>query len=54
MKRKQLKNALAAGLRIKAAAARDLLAAAEIDPRRRAETLTLEEWGQLTRTIANF
>ena len=38
MKRKQLKNALSGGLRIKAAAARDLLRAADIDPRRRAET----------------
>ena len=52
MKRKQLKNALAGGLQIKASTARELLAAAKIDPQRRAETLTLEEWGQLTRTIA--
>ena len=54
MKRKQLKNALAAGLQIKAGRARDLLMAASIDPRRRAETLTLEEWGRLTRTHADF
>ena len=51
MKRKQLKNALAGGLQIKADTARELLAAAKIDPQRRAETLTLKEWGRLTRTI---
>lgn len=53
MKRKQLKNALAGGLRIKASAARELLHAAEIDPRRRAETLSLEEWARLTRAFAD-
>ena len=52
MKRKQLKNALAGGLRIRASAARDLVAAADIDPQRRAETLSLEEWARLTRAIA--
>ena len=36
MKRKQLKNALAGGLRIRASLARDLLKSAEIDPQRRA------------------
>jgi 16S rRNA (adenine1518-N6/adenine1519-N6)-dimethyltransferase len=43
-KRKQIKNALAAGLRLKGAEAGKLLQAANIDPARRAETLTLEEW----------
>jgi len=52
MKRKQLKNALPGGLRIKSSAARELLRAAEIDPRRRAETLSLEEWARLTRAVA--
>ena len=52
MKRKQLKNALSGGLQIKASAARDLLRISEIDPRRRAETLSLEEWARLTRTVA--
>ena len=52
MKRKQLKNALSGGLRIKASAARELLRAAEIDPRRRAETLALAEWARLTRALA--
>jgi 16S rRNA (adenine1518-N6/adenine1519-N6)-dimethyltransferase len=41
-KRKQLKNSLGAG-------GAELLAAAGIDPRRRAETLTLEEWAALAR-----
>ena len=53
MKRKQLKNALAGGLRIKAARARDLLSAAGIDSQRRAETLSLEEWARLTQTVAD-
>ena len=52
MKRKQLKNALSGGLRIKAAVARDLLLAADIDPRRRAETLSLEEWARLAQAAA--
>lgn len=52
MKRKQLKNALAGGLPIKAKLARDLLRAADIDPRRRAETLSLAEWARLTQSVA--
>ncbi len=47
--RKQLRNALALGLGIDPASARSLLAAANIDPRRRAQTLTLDEWGCLYR-----
>jgi 16S rRNA (adenine1518-N6/adenine1519-N6)-dimethyltransferase len=50
--RKQLRNSLAAGLGIAPAAVESWLAAAGIDPRRRAETLTLEEWGVLARTEA--
>lgn len=48
-KRKQLKNAISSGLSLKADAAAALLESAGIDPRRRAETLTLEEWAALTR-----
>jgi 16S rRNA (adenine1518-N6/adenine1519-N6)-dimethyltransferase len=48
-KRKTLRNALAGGLRIKPVEAEGLLSAAELDPRRRAETLSIAEWGQLTR-----
>ena len=52
LKRKQLKNALASGLRIKAPIAAELLRTADIDPKRRAETLTLEEWARLCRIVA--
>ena len=45
--RKQLRNSLAAGLRLAPAAAESWLTAAGIDPQRRAETLTLAEWGAL-------
>lgn len=46
-KRKQLRNTISAGLHLPKAAVTDLLTTAEIDPKRRAETLTLEEWGVL-------
>ena len=45
--RKQLRNALALGLRTDTASALSLLAAAGIEPSRRAQTLSLEEWGHL-------
>lgn len=47
-KRKTLRNALAAGLAIDGPAAAQLLTSAGIDPQRRAETLSLEEWRRLT------
>jgi 16S rRNA (adenine1518-N6/adenine1519-N6)-dimethyltransferase len=47
--RKQLRNALALGLSIDPAAARSLLDTANIDPSRRAQTLSLDEWGCLYR-----
>ncbi len=50
-KRKQLKNALSAGLHRPQAEIVPLLKAAGIDPRRRAETLSLAEWGALTNAI---
>ena len=53
MKRKQLKNSLSGGLNIRSSISRDLLRAAEIDPQRRAETLSLAEWARLTRTLAD-
>lgn len=46
-KRKQLRNALSGGLRLDNKAVDDVLAQAGIDPKRRAETLTLDEWGAL-------
>ena len=51
-KRKQLKNSLGGGLGMPAAAAAELLDQAGIDPRRRAETLALDEWASLTRVVA--
>jgi 16S rRNA (adenine1518-N6/adenine1519-N6)-dimethyltransferase len=48
-KRKQLRNSLSAGLQISKECADEWLAQAEIDPQRRAETLSLEEWAALTR-----
>ncbi len=47
-RRKQLVNALAAGLGISKERARHLLQTAHIAPQRRAETLSLEEWARLT------
>jgi 16S rRNA (adenine1518-N6/adenine1519-N6)-dimethyltransferase len=46
-KRKTLRNALAGGLHLEKAQASELLEAAGIDPKRRAETLSLEEWSNL-------
>ena len=45
--RKQLRNVLALGLGLEPPAAKALLAAAAIDPQRRAQTLTIEEWADL-------
>jgi len=43
-KRKTLRNSLSSGLHISTAEAADLLTRANIDPQRRAETLSIEEW----------
>lgn len=51
-KRKQLKNSLSGGLGIKATLAGECLEDAGIDPKRRAETVSLEEWARLTRVVA--
>ncbi len=51
-KRKQLRNALTAGLKLPREKINRALETAQIDPRRRAETLTLEEWARLTWAIA--
>ena len=48
-KRKTLRNSLSAGLRISTTEAESLLAKAEIDSKRRAETLSLGEWERLSR-----
>jgi 16S rRNA (adenine1518-N6/adenine1519-N6)-dimethyltransferase len=45
--RKQLRNSLAQGLGISAEESAAALARAGVDPRRRAETLDLQEWARL-------
>ncbi len=47
--RKQLRNSLSQGLATASAEAEQCLASAELDGRRRAETLSLEEWARLYR-----
>ncbi|MCU0502117.1 MAG: 16S rRNA (adenine(1518)-N(6)/adenine(1519)-N(6))-dimethyltransferase RsmA [Anaerolineae bacterium] len=49
--RKQLRNSLAAGLAVPPAKAEAWLAGAGIAPQRRAETLTLQEWGRLAEVV---
>ncbi len=51
-KRKTLRNAVSAGLSWPAAKTVDLLTAAGIDPQRRAETLSMDEWKSLTRALS--
>lgn len=51
-KRKQLKNSLGSGLSINSTRATEILESAGIDVKRRAETLTLEEWAALSRAFA--
>ncbi len=48
-KRKTLRNSLSAGLHISPAQAEELLHGANIESRRRAETLSIEEWETLCR-----
>ena len=47
-KRKTLRNSLSSGLHISSAQAEDILTRANIDPQRRAETLSIEEWERLS------
>jgi len=51
-KRKTLRNALSGGLACEPAQAEQLLRAAGLDPQRRAETLSLVEWGKLVAVYA--
>lgn len=53
-KRKTLRNSLAGGMGMPAAAAEDLLRRAGIDPQRRAETLSIEEWSALVEQYGPF
>jgi 16S rRNA (adenine1518-N6/adenine1519-N6)-dimethyltransferase len=50
-KRKTLRNSLSSGLAISPASAAALLESAGIDPQRRAETLSIEEWQRLSEKI---
>ena len=50
-KRKTLRNSLSSGLHISTTNAAELLTRANIDPQRRAETLSIEEWELLTEAI---
>lgn len=50
-KRKQLLNSVSAGLHRDKSEIRTALESAQIDPKRRAETLTLMEWGDLCRIL---
>jgi 16S rRNA (adenine1518-N6/adenine1519-N6)-dimethyltransferase len=52
-KRKQLRNALSAGLGRPAPTVEAWLRAAGVEPHRRAETLTLAEWGALARAYSD-
>jgi 16S rRNA (adenine1518-N6/adenine1519-N6)-dimethyltransferase len=46
-KRKTLRNSLSGGLHLSPAQAGEMLTAAEIEPTRRAETLSIDEWNKL-------
>ncbi len=50
-KRKTLRNSLSAGLHISTTESGSLLQSANIDPMRRAETLSIEEWESLCRLV---
>lgn len=49
-KRKQIHNSLRSALQLSKSETTEWLAHAQIDPMRRAETLTIAEWGELSRT----
>jgi 16S rRNA (adenine1518-N6/adenine1519-N6)-dimethyltransferase len=53
-KRKKLRNSISAGIQQTPAETEKLLRAADIDPHRRAETLSLEEWGKLSYQYSIF
>ncbi len=53
-RRKQLRNSLAAGLGRSPGEVAAELTLAGVDPRRRAQTLSLEEWGRVTRALGDL
>ena len=52
--RKQLRNALAQGLGVLPREAAGFIEGAEINPRRRAETLSLQEWASLCEVVTDY
>jgi 16S rRNA (adenine1518-N6/adenine1519-N6)-dimethyltransferase len=50
-KRKTLRNSLSSGLHISPTEAAELLTRVNIDPQRRAETLSIEEWENLSKNL---
>jgi 16S rRNA (adenine1518-N6/adenine1519-N6)-dimethyltransferase len=50
-KRKMLRNSLSAGLGLSPVGAEAALRQAGVDPRRRAETLSLQEWAEVTKEV---
>lgn len=52
--RKQLRNALALGLKVSPQEALDIIQKAEISPQRRAETLELQEWARICEVVTNY
>jgi len=50
-KRKKLRNSLSAGMRLPPSEIERLFEAADIDPARRAETLSQDEWGRLCQSF---
>ncbi len=53
-KRKTLRNSLRAGLGLAPGPVEDALQGAGVDPRRRAETLSLEEWAAVARALGRL
>jgi 16S rRNA (adenine1518-N6/adenine1519-N6)-dimethyltransferase len=53
-KRKQLRNALAQGLSLPASTVVEALRCAEVDEKRRAQTLSLEEWARVTQEMVDI
>jgi 16S rRNA (adenine1518-N6/adenine1519-N6)-dimethyltransferase len=53
-KRKMLRNSLGAGLGLSPAMVAEALQEAGVDPRRRAETLSLEEWAALAAAFSRL
>jgi 16S rRNA (adenine1518-N6/adenine1519-N6)-dimethyltransferase len=51
-RRKMLRNSLAAGLRLPTSLVEGALQEMGVDPRRRAQTLSLEEWAAVTQTLS--